>query len=229
MRIAVSRRTLLARSGLAAMGGVALAGTGGTLLNGLLSAPAFAHNHGAAVGKAAPVFTTTDVTGAPVDLSALKGKLVVLEWTNDGCPFVRKHYDTGNMQALQAEATGKGVVWISIISSAEGQQGHLTPEQAVARMDTEGWKSSHKILDPSGKIGRMYDAKVTPHMYIIGTDGTLLYNGAIDDRPTTKKEDVEGANNYVRAALTDAMAGRPIGNATNKPYGCTIKYAKESA
>lgn len=223
----VSRRGFLTRTALTAAGGVALTAGGAGLMTGL-SRPALAAAAGS-VGNAAPDFTGVDMMGRMVRLSDLRGKVVVLEWTNHGCPFVRKHYDTGNMQALQDEMTAKGAVWLSIISSAPGEQGNLTPEQAQARFTEEKWKASHKLLDPSGEIGRAYDAKVTPHMYVIGTDGTLLYNGAIDSIRSTKQEDVAKADPLFRTAALAVLEGRTVENATNPAYGCTIKYAKTTA
>lgn len=224
MKTPVSRRRFLANSGLVATGGLLLAGTGGALLT---SRPAFAA--AGAVGAPAPVFTATDIAGKAVNLADLKGKVVVLEWTNHQCPFVVKHYSTGNMQALQKEFTDKGVVWLTIVSSAPGEQGNVTPEEAAGIAKQAGAAHSHKILDPQGAIGRMYDAKVTPHMYVIGTDGTLLYNGAIDSIRSTKKEDVEKAEPWLKNAVNAVLAGQAVQNATNQAYGCTIKYAKTSA
>lgn len=223
MRTPVSRRRFLAGTSTLALGGVAVASGAASLI----PAPAFAA--AGTVGQPAPAFSLKDVTGKTVSLADYKGKVVVLEWTNHGCPFVRKHYDTGNMQALQKEATGQGAVWLTIVSSAEGQQGYVTADEGKKRMADEKWAASHLLLDPAGTAGRAYDAKVTPHLYVIGKDGTLLYNGAIDDRPTTKKEDVAGATNFVRPAIQAALAGQPVQNASNKAYGCTIKYSKASA
>ncbi|OYQ32662.1 thioredoxin family protein [Niveispirillum lacus] len=197
----------------------------------LLSLPALAAPAAAAavVGQAAPAFSGTNVDGAAVSLADYKGKLVVLEWTNHGCPFVRKHYDSGNMQAVQAEATKAGAVWLTIISSAPGEQGHVSPADAKARAASEKWAATTTILDPTGTIGRAFGAKTTPHMYIIGTDGTLLYDGAIDDKPTADKADIPGSKNYVRAALADIAAGRPVAVSSTRAYGCSVKYAKTTA
>ncbi|WP_114395132.1 thioredoxin family protein [Oleisolibacter albus] len=227
MRRSLSRRSALVQGGLLSLGGLAAAGSGGTLLSLLSAGPARAA--AGLVGQPAPAFTGTDTEGRSVSLADLRGKVVVLEWTNHGCPFVRKHYDSGNMQALQAEMTGKGVVWLTIASSAEGEQGHVTAAEAKARMTAEKWANSHTLLDAKGSIGRAYDAKVTPHMYVIGKDGTLLYNGAIDDRPTAKIEDIAVAQNYLRPAVEAALAGTPVAVGTTKPYGCTVKYSKTSA
>lgn len=223
----LSRRGFLTRTALTAAGGVALTAGGAGVLAGL-SRPALAAAPGA-VGAPAPGFTGTDMFGKTVSLSDLKGKVVVLEWSNNGCPFVRKHYDSGNMQALQKEMTDKGVVWLTIVSSAEGEQGYVSPEEAQARFSEEGWNASHKILDPTGEIGRAYDAKVTPHMYVIGTDGTLLYNGAIDSIRSAKQEDIAKAEPLFRNAALAVLEGSPVQNATNQAYGCTIKYSKTTA
>lgn len=201
--------------------GTGLVGAG--LMAGLPFSSAFA---APVVGQMAPAFTGTDISGKAVSLSDYKGKLVVLEWTNHGCPFVRKHYDTGNMQAVQADATAKGAVWLTIVSSALGEQGYVTADEAKARIAAEKWAASTTLLDPQGLIGRAYDAKVTPHMYIIGTDGTLLYNGAIDDKPTANKADIAEARNHIRDALADIQAGRPVAMASTRPYGCGVKYSK---
>lgn len=224
MQTPVSRRRFLAKSGLMAAGGLVLAGTGSALLG---ARPAFAA--AGTVGAPAPTFTATDIAGKAVNLADLKGKVVVLEWTNHQCPFVVKHYATGNMQALQKEFTGKGVVWLTIVSSAPGEQGAVDATQAAGIAAEAGAAHTHKILDPQGTIGRMFDAKVTPHMYVIGTDGTLLYNGAIDSIRSTKKEDVEKAEPLLKNAVNAVLAGQPVQNATNQAYGCTIKYAKTTA
>lgn len=176
------------------------------------------------VGKPAPDFTGVDSNGQSHRLSDFKGKTVVLEWTNHDCPFVVKHYSTGNMQALQREATGDGIVWLSIISSAPGKQGHVSPEQANELTASRKAAPSAVILDTSGDIGRLYGAKTTPHMYVIDGSGTLVYMGGIDDRPSSRKGDIEGANNYVRTALNELAAGKPVTDASTRPYGCSVKY-----
>ena len=176
-------------------------------------------------GDMAPAFTLVDAEGVQRSLADFKGKTVVLEWTNEGCPFVKKHY-SGAMQALQREATADGVIWLTIISSAPGTQGFVEGEEAKA------WKAKHRaafthlLLDPTGETGKRYDAKTTPDMRIIDPEGRLIYVGGIDDRPTNKVEDLEGANNFVRTALADAKAGRPVQTAFAQPYGCSIKYAE---
>ena len=174
-------------------------------------------------GDMAPAFTLVDADGTQRSLADFKGKTVVLEWSNEGCPYVKKHY-TGAMQALQREATGDGVVWLTIISSAPGTQGFVEGAEARA------WKAKHQaafthlLLDPTGEVGKRYDAKTTPDMRIIDPQGRLIYVGGIDDKPTNKVEDLAGATNFVRAALADAKAGRPVQTAFAQPYGCAIKY-----
>jgi peroxiredoxin len=179
----------------------------------------------ARVGEPAPAFSAASTTGPSVSLANHRGKLVVLEWTNHDCPYVRKHYETGNMQALQREATGQGVVWLTIISSAPGTQGHVTP--AEANELTAGRKAAPTavLLDPQGTVGRLYGATNTPHMYVVDKAGVLVYAGAIDDRPTSRKSDVQGASNYVRAALQAVSAGQPVKTPVTRAYGCTVKYS----
>jgi peroxiredoxin len=191
-------------------------------LGTMLVAPAFAAAAG--VGQAAPDFTLTDTAGKPVRLSDFKGKTVVLEWNNPGCPFVRKHYQ-GNMQALQKEATGQGVTWLTIISSAPGTQGHVSAGQADELTAQRKAGPTAVLLDPTGTVGQLYGATNTPHMYVIDKAGTLVYAGAIDDRPTSRRSDVQGANNYVRAALQSVAAGQPIKTPITRAYGCTVKYS----
>lgn len=176
------------------------------------------------VGQPAPEFTLKDSTGQEHSLADFKGKTVVLEWYNFGCPFVAKHYDTKNMQNLQKEATDDGVVWLSIISSAPGKQGHLTPEQAEAKKAEVGAASTALLIDEDGTVGKAYDAKTTPEMFVINAEGVLVYKGAIDDNSTADKDSVEGANNYVKAALTAVKAGEPVETSSTKPYGCSVKY-----
>lgn len=177
------------------------------------------------VGEAAPEFTLPDTEGASHSLADYEGKYVVLEWLNFGCPFVGKHYGSGNMQQLQKTFTDKGVVWLSIVSSAEGKQGYYPPSEMKAQKKKHNGHMSALLMDPDGEVGRTYGAKVTPHMYVIGPEGTLLYKGGIDDKPTTDEADVEGAKNFVRNALTQAMNGKDVNPKTAPPYGCTVKYA----
>ncbi|MGQ9471229.1 MAG: thioredoxin family protein [Candidatus Aminicenantales bacterium] len=176
------------------------------------------------VGEPAPDFTGVDANGQSHSLSTYQGKIVVLEWFNHECPFVQKHYNSGNMQKLQKDYTAKGVIWFSIISSAPGKQGYLTPEQAGALMKEKKAAPTAVILDPEGKIGRLYDAKVTPHMFIIDQKGVLVYNGGIDNIRSTNIEDIPKAINYVAQALEEILAGKEVSVKTSQPYGCTVKY-----
>lgn len=178
-------------------------------------------------GQVAPGFTLVDSDGKPRALADFNGKVVVLEWTNEDCPYVKKHY-SGAMQALQRETAEDGVVWLSIISSAPGTQGYVTGEAARDWKTRTGAHSTHLLLDPTGEIGRAYGAKTTPDMRIIGRDGRLVYVGGIDDRPTTDVADLQGAVNFVRAALDDLMSERPIRRDFAASYGCSVKYAEEA-
>ena len=180
----------------------------------------------ARVGAPAPAFTATDSHGQSDSLSQYHGKFVVLEWHNQGCPYTRKHYESGNMQALQKEWTGKGVVWFTVISSAPGEQGYVTPSQENAYLSQVHADPTAVLMDPGGALGRLYNAKTTPDMYVIDPSGKLIYSGAIDDRPTTDVSDVHGANNYVSDALTEAMAGKPVAKPYTRAYGCSVKYAQ---
>lgn len=177
-----------------------------------------------AVGAAAPDISVTDSKGKTQTISQYKGKTVVLEWFNPGCPFVVKHYGSGNMQKLQEEFTGKGVVWLTVNSSASGKEGHQTAEQANAKMTEWKMKSTALLLDADGKAGQTYGAKNTPHMFVISPEGKVIYQGAIDSKPSPKPEDIPGSTNYVKVALDESMAGKPVSNASTKPYGCTVKY-----
>lgn len=177
------------------------------------------------VGAAAPGFSLPDLHGKTHSLDDFKGKYVVLEWFNPGCPFVKKHYETDNMQSLQKEFGGKGVVWLTIDSSAEGKEGYLSPADANKQMAEWKMKPTALLLDPVGKVGHEYAATNTPHMYIIDPGGKLIYSGAIDSKPTANPKDVKDATNYVRGALEEAMSGKPISNPTSRAYGCSIKYA----
>lgn len=186
----------------------------------LSSASAFA----AKVGDPAPDFTGKGSDGKSYHLADLRGKFVVLEWHNQSCPFVKKHYGSGNMQQLQQEWTAKGVTWLTILSSAPGKQGSVSAEQENAYLKEKKAVPTAAILDPEGTIGNLYGAKSTPHMFVIDPKGTLIYNGAIDDKPTADPSDIPGAKNYVSAALTQAMAGKPVAEASTRPYGCSVKY-----
>jgi len=176
------------------------------------------------VGQPAPGFTLTDANGKSHNLSDFKGKFVVLEWLNHGCPFVVKHYESGNMQSLQKEYTGKDVVWLSIVSSAPGKQGHMSPEETNKAKAEKGSTATAVLLDEDGTVGKLYDAKVTPELYVINPEGVLVYAGAIDDTKSTDPADVAGAKNYVKQALDEAMAGKPVSEPTITAYGCGIKY-----
>ncbi|MEC9367421.1 MAG: redoxin domain-containing protein [Pseudomonadota bacterium] len=177
-----------------------------------------------AIGEPAPDFTGIDSNGKTHTLSALRGKTVVLEWTNDGCPYVRKHYGTSNMQTLQGKAAADGVVWLSVISSGPGLQGHVSGEEANKLTSDRKATPAAVILDPEGKIGRAYGATATPHMYVITPEGKLAYKGAIDDKPTSNADDVPTAKNYVTAALAAVAAGKPADPSATRAYGCSVKY-----
>jgi len=176
------------------------------------------------VGESAPIWTGTDSNGVEHSLSDFKGKTVILEWTNHQCPYVVKHYDSGNMQALQKEATDNGAVWVSIVSSAEGKQGFTTTDEANQVMTDVGSNATARVLDASGEIGRMYDAKTTPHMFVIDPEGTLVYAGAIDSDPSFKPDGIANATNYVKAAWEAVTAGKAVEIASTQPYGCSVKY-----
>ncbi|BAC91905.1 thioredoxin family protein [Gloeobacter violaceus] len=177
----------------------------------------------ALVGQPAPSFTAADTNGKSHALTDFKGKYVVLEWTNYDCPFVVKQYSTQAMQEMQKMAAGKGVVWLSVNSSAAGKQGNYPAEKWNTLVKEKGAAPKAILLDGDGKIGQLYGAKTTPHMYIINPEGKLIYNGAIDDKPTTDAA-TKPQTNYVAAALTEAMAGKPVTVATTRPYGCSVKY-----
>ncbi len=172
----------------------------------------------------APDFVGTATNGETVRLSDLRGRRVILEWTNHLCPYVGKHYGGGDMQTLQRETTGAGMAWLSVISSAPGTQGHVTAAEADALTRDRDAAPTAVLLDPEGAIGRLYGARVTPHMYVVDEAGRLRYMGAIDDRPTDDRADIPGATNHVRAALADLDADRPVGSPVTRAYGCTVKY-----
>jgi peroxiredoxin len=178
----------------------------------------------AKVDAPAPDFTATDSLGQTHSLDRYHGKYVVLEWHNQGCPFTRKHYVSGNMQDLQKEWTAKGVVWFTVISSAPGTQGYVTSAQENDYLANMHAAPTAALLDPDGKLGRLYNAKTTPDMFVIDPQGKLIYAGAIDNRPTPDVEDIKGADNFVSDALTSAMAGKPIANPYTRAYGCSVKY-----
>ena len=175
-------------------------------------------------GTSAPAFTATDSKGRQHSLAAYKGKTVVLEWTNHECPYTVKHYATGNMQALQKSATEAGIIWLTVVSSRPGTQGHVNALEADKLTDDRGAKPTAVVLDPGGDFGRLYAARTTPHMFIIDPAGVLAYMGAIDDQPSANPDSVKAARNYVREALDAMSAGRPITVASTRPYGCTVKY-----
>jgi peroxiredoxin len=177
------------------------------------------------IGAPAPTFTAKDATGKTVDLAAYKGKTVVLEWTNHQCPYVKKHYESGNIPELQKKAIDQGVVWLQIISSAPGQQGYVTGDQAIKLNNDRNAAPTSVVLDSDGKVGKLYGAQTTPHIFIIDAHGTLVYKGGIDSIATTKKEDIAKAENYVSASLAALAAGKKIEKPVTKPYGCSVKYA----
>jgi peroxiredoxin len=178
-----------------------------------------------AIGQPAPAFSAVDASGKTRSLAEFKGRTVVLEWTNNGCPYVRRNYSTGAMQDAQRKATAQGVVWLTVASSPPGAQGHVTAAEAKA------WKAkveaawSDILLDPQGRVARAYEAKTTPHMFVIDPKGRVAYMGAIDDKPTNKAEEARGARNYVLAAVADLRAGRAVAEPVTRPYGCFVKYA----
>ncbi|TNF58583.1 MAG: thioredoxin family protein [Burkholderiales bacterium] len=180
-------------------------------------------SHAARIGQAAPDFTLEDTAGRPVRLSGLRGKPVVLEWLNPGCPFVRKHYQ-GNMQALQAAYTAKGVSWLAINSTHDASTDYLAPPQLGRWMQEHKAAATATLMDEDGLVGAAYAARVTPHMYIIDAQGTLVYAGAIDSIPSARVADIERATNYVRQGLDELLAGKPLSQPTSQAYGCSIKY-----
>ncbi|MFN3312331.1 MAG: redoxin domain-containing protein [Hyphomonas sp.] len=214
----ITRRHLSLAAGMAA----AVALTAG----GLIAFTAEASTPAAMIGQAAPDFTGVTSHGETVSLSDYAGKTVVLEWTNDGCPFVVKHYadPVNNMQTLQKSAAENDIVWLTIISSRSGEQGHATPARANELTETRGAAPAHVILDESGDIGRLYAAKTTPHMFIVTPEGELVYDGAIDSVRSSRVADIEGADNYVAIALAELAAGEPVSTPVTQPYGCSVKY-----
>ncbi|MBX9745814.1 MAG: redoxin family protein [Hyphomonadaceae bacterium] len=214
--MSITRRNLL-------LGGAAVAAVaalGGTLILSGNEALASVET-----GAQAPAFSVQDANGATRTLAEFRGRTVVLEWTNHGCPYVRKHYDSNTMQTLQRDATAGGVVWLQVISSAPGQQGHLDGAGARARVEIDSAAPSATLLDPSGVMGHAYGARTTPHIFIINAEGAVVYQGAIDDQPSARPATLEGARPYVREALADIAAGRPVAISETTPYGCSVKYA----
>lgn len=195
----------------------------GSLSGAVAQAPAGTATEGAQVGKPAPAFTLPDTQGKPRSLKDAEGKFVVLEWTNYDCPFVRKQYDAGAMQKLQKAYTAKGVNWFSICSSSTGRQGHYSPEKVTELIKQNGAAPTAYLFDADGKVGKLYNAKTTPHMYIINPKGVLIYAGAIDDNPSADISD-KASTNYVQKALDEAMANKPITLTSTQAYGCSIKY-----
>ncbi|HYD07275.1 MAG TPA: redoxin domain-containing protein [Reyranella sp.] len=209
-KLIVQRRSLL-------LGSAALA---------LAPAAAFATGD---LGKPAPAFSATDSNGKTWSLAELKGKVVVLETTNQDCPYVRKHYNSTNMQTQQREAAAKGVMWFIVASSAQGEQGFVTAEQANAFVKTRDAAPAAFLLDPQSRIARAYGATVTPHMYVVDAAGLLVYKGGIDSIPSSSPSDIPKAKQYVRAALDEVLAGKPVTEASTRPYGCTLKYGNNAA
>lgn len=212
----ICRRTLLANALL-----------GGAGLLALIAAAPVTADPGtqARIGAPAPNFTLTDSNGKAISLADFKGKTVVLEWTNHECPYVRKHYGGNNMQALQKKWTGQGIVWLTLISSQPGAQGFVHGLEANKLTEERGAAPTAVLLDPRGGVGRSYGAQVTPHMYVVTGDGTLVYMGGIDDKPTTRLEDLKTAKNFVDAALSEVAEGKVVSIKTSRAYGCTIKYS----
>lgn len=180
----------------------------------------------ATIGQPAPNFTLTGSDDKPHSLADYKGKFVVLEWTNPGCPFVHKFYDSGTMQSLQKQETAKGVVWLRINSSAAGHEGYQDPTTMAAYEKENHVAATESLIDPDGQVGHMYGARTTPHMFVIDAKGTLIYAGGIDNKPSPDPATIPSATNYVTAALDEAMAGQPVTTPTAPPYGCSVKYAK---
>jgi peroxiredoxin len=192
----------------------------------LLSVVAVTAQANVRTGQAAPHFTAIDaLSNTEISLADFRNKTVVLEWVNYGCPFVKKHYSAGNMQRLQADADADNVVWISINSSAKGKQGYLAAEEVAVEMATRGAKNRYYIRDETGTIGQAYGAKTTPHMYVINAEGTLVYQGAIDDNRSADPATIQGATNYITAALHALSKGAPVKPHTTQPYGCSVKYS----
>ncbi len=176
------------------------------------------------IGKPAPAFTLPDTRGAEHSLAQYRGKWVVLEWLNYGCPYVKKHYRTGNIPGQQQKWRDRGVVWLAVVSSARGEQGHYEPAAMNVESKKMGSNASAVLLDPAGTVGRMYDARTTPHMFVIDPEGTLVYMGGIDDVPRPRERDLARATQLVDVALEEATAGQPVSTPTSRPYGCNVKY-----
>lgn len=183
----------------------------------------------AAIGQPAPAFTARDTAGRTVSLADFKGKTVVLEWVNPGCPYVQKHYRSANMQGTQREAAGKGVVWLAINTTATDHPDFMAPAALGEWMKSQQSAATATLMDSDGKVGRAYGARTTPHMYVIDPKGTLVYAGAIDNKPTASTSDIAGATNHVKAALAEALAGKPVSVAQTRAYGCSVKYPSSGA
>ena len=179
----------------------------------------------AVVGQAAPAFTAKDTSGKTVSLADFKGKHVVLEWVNPGCPYVRKHYDAKNMQATQQGATAQGVVWLAVNSTAPEYGDYQPPAELAAWMKAQGAAATATLMDEDGKLGRAYGARTTPHMYVIDGAGKLVYAGAIDSKPSSRASDIATATNHINVALAESLAGKPVSTASTRAYGCTVKYS----
>jgi peroxiredoxin len=194
------------------------------LVSSLLALAAGAACAAPAVGQPAPASTGTDTSGKAVSLADYKGKHVVLEWVNPGCPFVVKHYNSANMQGTQKDATSKGVVWLAISSTAPEAGDYRKPADLASWMQGHKAAATATLMDDDGKVGRAYGARTTPHMYIVDPAGTLVYAGAIDSKPTANTADIAGATNHVKVALGESLAGKPVSTPTTRPYGCSVKY-----
>ncbi|NUQ81064.1 MAG: thioredoxin family protein [Bacteroidetes bacterium] len=195
-----------------------------TMILLMITSLAYTGNPEAIIDKPAPGFTLVSTKGDTISLSDFKGKTVVLEWVNYDCPFVKKHYQSGNMPSLQKKWTEAGVVWLAICSSAPGKQGHFSIEDIQKRQASHQSNPTAYLIDETGTVGKRYGAKTTPHMFIISAEGTLVYAGAIDDKPSTDPDDIAGAVNYVSDALTAVLAGKPVAVKETKAYGCSVKY-----
>ncbi|WP_269533779.1 redoxin domain-containing protein [Chitinimonas sp. BJYL2] len=211
MLFSVSRQPAFTRLAIAAGASLSLFASGQALAS-------------AAPGSAAPAFTLTDIAGKPVSLADLKGKWVALEWTNPECPFVKKHYDSGNMQSTQRDAAANKVVWVQVNSTASKHQDYKSAQQMKDWLASMKASPAHVALDDSGAVGKAYGAKTTPHMYLISPEGTVVYNGAIDDKRSTNPADVANAKNYLKVAMSEALAGKPVSTPASTPYGCSVKY-----
>jgi len=185
----------------------------------------FAALAAANIDQPAPAFTAKGADGSTINLAAYKGKTVVLEWTNHDCPFVKKHYDSGNIPKLQQDATAKGVVWLQVISSAPGEQGQVDGPTAIKINGYRNAKPTNTVLDPDGSVGKLYGAKTTPHLFVVNPQGVLVYKGGIDSIASSNPADISQAENYVRSALAAVAAGKKVANPSTQPYGCSVKYA----